>query len=82
MDSKSVQSEKREEFPAARTVKGSEVDTAAQLTAGKDAQLDPQVASALRRKIDWHLMPFMCILYLMTFADKTTLGQSAILGIM
>ncbi|KAJ8079155.1 hypothetical protein PM082_013443 [Marasmius tenuissimus] len=65
MDSKSVQSEKREDFPAARTVKGSEVDTAAQLTAGKDAQLDPQVASALR----------------MTFADKTTLGQSAILGI-
>ncbi|KAI0063439.1 MFS general substrate transporter [Artomyces pyxidatus] len=26
-------------------------------------------------------MPLMCLLYLMTFADKTTLGQSAVLGI-
>ncbi|KAF6763855.1 major facilitator superfamily domain-containing protein [Ephemerocybe angulata] len=33
----------------------------------------------LRRKIDWHLMPLMCSK--MTFADKTTLGQSAVLGI-
>ncbi|KAL0574692.1 hypothetical protein V5O48_007277 [Marasmius crinis-equi] len=80
MDSASVQSEKRESLPT-RTVKGSEVDVAAQLTAGADAKLDQQAALALRRKIDWHLMPFMCILYLMTFADKTTLGQSAILGI-
>ncbi|EAU88860.2 membrane transporter [Coprinopsis cinerea okayama7 len=37
--------------------------------------------SLQRRKIDWHIMPLMCILYLMAFADKATLGQSAVLGI-
>ncbi|TFY71367.1 hypothetical protein EVG20_g1640 [Dentipellis fragilis] len=57
------------------------VDTAAVLVAGTEGDVDPQEAARLRRKLDWHLMPLMCILYLMTFADKTTLGQSAILGI-
>ncbi|KAF8136478.1 major facilitator superfamily domain-containing protein, partial [Boletus edulis] len=32
-----------------------------------------------RRKIDWHLMPFMCSR--ITFMDKTSLGQAAVLGI-
>jgi MFS family permease len=56
-----------------------QVDVAAELDSEKP--LDPAEALRLRRKIDWHLMPLMCILYLMTFADKTTLGQSAVLGI-
>ncbi|KJA27018.1 hypothetical protein HYPSUDRAFT_35538 [Hypholoma sublateritium FD-334 SS-4] len=56
-----------------------EVDVAARLDS--EQPLDPKVAERLRRKIDWHLMPLMCIMYLMTFADKTTLGQSAVLGI-
>ncbi|EJD04818.1 membrane transporter, partial [Fomitiporia mediterranea MF3/22] len=34
-----------------------------------------------RRKIDWHILPLMCILYLIQFMDKTTLGSSAILGL-
>ncbi|TFY77931.1 hypothetical protein EWM64_g6082 [Hericium alpestre] len=46
-----------------------------------EVELNAEEAEKLRRKIDWHLMPLMCILYLMTFADKTTLGQSAVLGI-
>ncbi|KAJ7905839.1 major facilitator superfamily domain-containing protein [Mycena olivaceomarginata] len=37
---------------------------------------DVDVAAKLRRKIDWYLMPLM-----MTFADKTTLGQAAVLGL-
>ncbi|EMD38093.1 hypothetical protein CERSUDRAFT_113228 [Gelatoporia subvermispora B] len=57
-------------------------DVAAQLTAGKDIQLSPEDAARIRRKIDWHLMPLMCILYMMQFADKTTLGQSAVLGLL
>lgn len=62
---------------------GSDLDVAAQLelTLGAKAALDPQRAAALRRKIDLHLMPLMCIMYLMTFADKTTLGQATSLGI-
>ncbi|PPQ73355.1 hypothetical protein CVT26_015447 [Gymnopilus dilepis] len=57
----------------------SNVDVAAQLDL--DATLDPATAINLKRKIDLHLMPLMCLMYLITFADKTTLGQSAVLGI-
>ncbi|KZT26575.1 MFS general substrate transporter [Neolentinus lepideus HHB14362 ss-1] len=77
MDSSSERSEKHPVL----AVDTSEVDVAAQLTSGKDVTVDPQQALRLRRKIDLHLMPLMCILYLMQFADKTTLGQSAVLGI-
>ncbi|KIK59492.1 hypothetical protein GYMLUDRAFT_44465 [Collybiopsis luxurians FD-317 M1] len=66
-----------------KALKDSEVDIAAQLVVGADGdkELDPQVAKKLLRKIDLHIMPLMCLMYLMTFADKTTLGQSAVLGI-
>lgn len=59
-----------------------DADTAAQIIPESEEPLDPVVAAQLRRKIDWHIMPLMCLMYLMTFADKTTLGQSAVLGIM
>ncbi|KZV69757.1 MFS general substrate transporter [Peniophora sp. CONT] len=62
-----------------RTFDKDTVDTAAVLTAGADLNVDPAVAAKLRRKIDLHLMPLMCCI--MTFVDKTTLGQSATLGI-
>ncbi|KAF5373654.1 hypothetical protein D9758_000775 [Tetrapyrgos nigripes] len=75
MDSASEHSEKGD------IVHGSEVDVAAQFSSASAAPLDPQVALRLRRKIDLYLMPLMCIMYLMTFADKTALGQSAVLGI-
>ncbi|KAI9571433.1 major facilitator superfamily domain-containing protein [Boletus coccyginus] len=55
-----------------------DVDAAA-LVAGPHADLDPAQARRLRRKIDWHIMPFMCST--ITFMDKTTLGQAAVLGI-
>lgn len=58
-----------------------QVDTAAQLVAGQDIELDPAEAARIRRKIDWHIMPMMCMLYWVQFMDKTTLGSSAILGI-
>lgn len=58
-----------------------QVDTAAQLVAGKALDLDPAEAERIRKKIDWHILPLMCILYWIQFMDKTTLGSSAILGI-
>lgn len=36
---------------------------------------------AVLKKIDWHLLPLMCLLYAIQFADKTSLGSSSILGI-
>ncbi|KAK7684372.1 hypothetical protein QCA50_012319 [Cerrena zonata] len=58
-----------------------QVDTGAQLVAGGAVQLDPEEATRIRKKIDWHILPLMCILYWVQFMDKTTLGASAILGI-
>ncbi|KAF9058550.1 MFS general substrate transporter [Rhodocollybia butyracea] len=62
-------------------VSTNEVDTAATLFADGSGELDPQEAACIRKKIDRHILPLMCILYWVQFMDKTTLGNSAILGI-
>ncbi|KAJ7618009.1 major facilitator superfamily domain-containing protein [Roridomyces roridus] len=56
------------------------VDTGALLVSG-DAELDPAEALRVRKKIDRHILPLMCVLYWVQFMDKTTLGNSAVLGI-
>ncbi|KAG6866173.1 hypothetical protein C0991_007723 [Blastosporella zonata] len=56
------------------------VDTAAELSFG-DGELDSTEALRIRKKIDYHILPLMCILYWIQFMDKTTLGSAAILGI-
>ncbi|KAG7086386.1 hypothetical protein E1B28_002343 [Marasmius oreades] len=62
-------------------VKSKEVDTAAELALADYGELDPAEALKIRKKIDRHILPLMCILYWIQFMDKTTLGSSAILGI-
>uniref|UniRef100_A0A8H7XZ67 MFS general substrate transporter n=1 Tax=Psilocybe cubensis TaxID=181762 RepID=A0A8H7XZ67_PSICU len=62
-------------------VSSKEVDTAAEFASGDQEELDPVEALRIRRKIDYHILPLMCILYWIQFMDKTTLGSSAILGI-
>lgn len=57
-----------------------EVDTAARIGFDID-NLDPAEAEAVRKKIDRHILPLMMVLYWVQFMDKTTLGNSAILGI-
>lgn len=61
-------------------VSAKEVDTAAELSFG-DGELDAAEALRVRKKIDFHIIPLMCILYWIQFMDKTTLGSAAILGI-
>ncbi|ESK83753.1 membrane transporter [Moniliophthora roreri MCA 2997] len=61
--------------------KAKEVDAAAVLVAGDFGEFDPAKALRIRKKIDRHILPLMCILYWIQFMDKTTLGSSAILGI-
>ncbi|KAH9886673.1 MFS general substrate transporter [Cubamyces lactineus] len=58
-----------------------DVDTAAQLVAGIEGELTAEESNRIRKKIDWHILPLMCILYWIQFMDKTTLGSAAILGI-
>ncbi|KAF8073573.1 MFS general substrate transporter [Lyophyllum atratum] len=76
LDEKDIQSKHLE----AVAVSTKEVDTAAELSFG-DGELDPAESLRVRRKIDLHIIPLMCILYWIQFMDKTTLGSSAILGI-
>ncbi|KAJ6517704.1 major facilitator superfamily domain-containing protein [Mycena vulgaris] len=66
---------------AAVNLSATEVDTGAALVFGEHGELDPAEALRVRRKIDIHILPLMCILYWIQFMDKTTLGSSAILGI-
>ncbi|KAH9049317.1 MFS general substrate transporter [Lactarius hengduanensis] len=73
--------EKSDEKLARVSVDTNQVDTGAQLVAGVSLPLDPEESLRIRRKIDKHIMPLMCILYWIQFMDKTTLGSSAILGI-
>ncbi|KAI0345426.1 MFS general substrate transporter [Trametopsis cervina] len=64
-----------------KTIDSNDVDVAALATAGKSIEFTAEEALRIRRKIDWHIMPLMCIMYMMQFADKTTLGQSVPLGL-
>ncbi|KAJ7658281.1 major facilitator superfamily domain-containing protein [Mycena polygramma] len=58
-----------------------EIDTAATVVYGDKGELDPAEALRICRKIDLHILPLMCILYLIQFMDKSTLGSASILGI-
>jgi len=62
-------------------VSSREVDTGAALFAGAEIELDDAERTRIRKKIDWHILPLMCVLYWVQFMDKTTLGSSSILGI-
>ncbi|KAF8500319.1 MFS general substrate transporter [Russula emetica] len=75
-------SEKSDEKRGPVSVDSQEVDTGAQLDASLHAPLDPAEALRIRRKIDRHILPLMCILYCIQFMDKVTLGNSSILGIL
>ena len=77
----STQDEKKSEVNVHVALVTDEVDTGAALVAGKHVEITPEEGRRIRRKIDRHLMPLMCVLYWIQFMDKTTLGSSAILGI-
>ncbi|KAH7880069.1 MFS general substrate transporter [Lentinula edodes] len=83
MDSSSY-SEKRDEdsdIPSRHVeIAASAVDTGAQFATGAEETIDPSEAIRIRRKIDRNILPMMCLLYLVQFMDKTTLGYAAILG--
>ncbi|KAI0137045.1 MFS general substrate transporter [Xylariales sp. AK1849] len=59
------------------------VDEAVDLVAGHadDEPLDFEEARKLRNKIDWVILPLLFTLYTLQFLDKSTIGASAVLGI-
>lgn len=42
--------------------------------------IDPHAEKRLVRKIDWYIIPIICVTYLITYIDKATLGYGALFG--
>ncbi|KAI1386527.1 MFS general substrate transporter [Hypoxylon trugodes] len=42
---------------------------------------DEETSRKVRRKIDYRILPFLCITYALQFIDKTSLGYSSVYGI-
>ncbi|KZF23446.1 putative MFS transporter [Xylona heveae TC161] len=42
---------------------------------------DAAFLQALRRKIDWRIIPFMCLCYTMQFIDKVAINYAAVMGL-
>jgi hypothetical protein len=47
----------------------------------QDFYVDPVAEKKLVRKLDWKLIPWLCLLYLISFLDRTNIGNAAILGL-
>ncbi|KAF8929181.1 hypothetical protein BGZ47_001234 [Haplosporangium gracile] len=45
------------------------------------SELDPVAVGKLRRKIDWHLIPLIAVLYLCSFLDRVNIGNAKVAGI-
>lgn len=63
-DTKSIDGEERYHANAVKFNTG--VDVAVEMLSGahaNDAPLDPAEASRIRRKLDWHLLPLLFLLY-------------------
>lgn len=43
-------------------------------------EIDPKKENALIRKIDWHIVPFMVLLYLFSFLDRVNIGNARLYG--
>lgn len=45
-----------------------------------DAELNAQERRRVLRKIDWHLLPFVSLLYLLSFLDRSNVGNAKVAG--
>ncbi|KAF9124957.1 hypothetical protein BGW39_007765 [Mortierella sp. 14UC] len=48
---------------------------------GNDFHPDPAVIARLRRKIDWHLLPLLSLMYLFSFLDRVNIGNAKVAGL-
>jgi hypothetical protein len=46
----------------------------------EDFYIDPQAEKRLLRKLDLRLIPWLCLLYLISFLDRTNIGNAKIQG--
>lgn len=66
-------------------VDASHADEALKIIQGSEVSapipLDPESEKRLLRKIDYHILPFMCLVNALNFLDKTALSYGAIMGL-
>ncbi|KAF9630767.1 putative mfs allantoate protein [Lasiodiplodia theobromae] len=48
---------------------------------GQVLEIDEATNARLLRKIDWHLMPLLCIVYGLNFLDKTCISYASVMGL-
>ena len=48
---------------------------------GQIIEIDEATNKRLLRRIDWNLMPIMCVVYGLNYLDKTTISYASIMGI-
>ncbi|KAF2197459.1 membrane transporter [Delitschia confertaspora ATCC 74209] len=48
---------------------------------GQALEMTEETRKKLLRKIDWHLMPIMCLVYGLNYLDKTTLSYASVMGL-
>ncbi|KAL4874220.1 major facilitator superfamily domain-containing protein [Aspergillus karnatakaensis] len=58
-----------------------DMDPALRLTGGVVVQFTPEEEKSVLRSIDLHMLPLMCWVYMIQFADKTTLNYASLMGI-
>lgn len=56
-------------------------DPALHFIAGEEVEYTPEEEQSVLRKIDRALMPMLCWIYALQFADKTSLNYSSLMGI-
>lgn len=66
---------------AEKNVSARAIDPAMAVTGGEVVQFSPEEENAVLRKIDWHLLPLMCWIYAIQFADKISLNYASLMGI-
>lgn len=50
-------------------------------TSSQEFGYDAKATSKLIRKIDWVLLPFLALLYLLSFLDRTNIGNARLAGL-
>ncbi|KAH6662833.1 MFS allantoate transporter-like protein [Halenospora varia] len=60
---------------------GDEALKALEVLGGETISMTPEMEKALLRKIDWNLMPILCVVYCLNYLDKVTLSYTSVMGL-
>jgi ACS family allantoate permease-like MFS transporter len=57
------------------------VDPALKATGGTVIEITAEASARVLKKIDRHMLPLLCWIYMIQFADKSSLNYSSLMGI-